>query len=166
MQMQNGKFGPRPKILSHFAIERLEQRTLLSVSLVADLNTNTASSSPFGIADGGNGRAFFFANDGLHGEEPYITDGTSLGIIQDMVMPPREVVRALGPPGFRWAAGLGANSIQTLLCIAEDEPQKGRRRPRAEPVAPASTRPGPRPRPRREPGREVLTVVQASLARQ
>ena len=51
-------------------------------------------------------------------------DGTSLGIIQDMVMPPREVVRALGPPGFRWAAGLGANSIQTLLCIAEDEPQK------------------------------------------
>jgi choline dehydrogenase-like flavoprotein len=52
------------------------------------------------------------------------TDGTSLGIIQDMVMPPRDVVRALGPPGFRWAAALGANSIQTLLCIAEDEPQK------------------------------------------
>jgi len=50
-------------------------------------------------------------------------DGTSLGIIQDMVMPPREVVRALGPPGFRWAAGLGANNLQTLLCIAEDEPQ-------------------------------------------
>jgi choline dehydrogenase-like flavoprotein len=50
-------------------------------------------------------------------------DGTSLGIIQDMVMPPREVVRALGPRGFRWAAGLGADHIQTLLCIAEDEPQ-------------------------------------------
>jgi len=50
-------------------------------------------------------------------------DGTSLGIIQDMVMPPREVVRALGPPGFRWAAALGANNLQSLLCIAEDEPQ-------------------------------------------
>jgi choline dehydrogenase-like flavoprotein len=50
-------------------------------------------------------------------------DGTSLGIIQDMVMPPREVVRALGPRGFRWAAAIGADNIQTLLCIAEDEPQ-------------------------------------------
>src|SRR4029078_12218314 len=51
-------------------------------------------------------------------------DGTSLGIIQDMVMPPRDVVRSLGPPGFRWAATLGANNLQTLLCIAEDDPQK------------------------------------------
>ena len=51
-------------------------------------------------------------------------DGTSLGIIQDMVMPPREVMRALGPPGFRWAAWLGANNLQTLLCIAEDDAQK------------------------------------------
>jgi choline dehydrogenase-like flavoprotein len=50
-------------------------------------------------------------------------DGTALGIIQDMCMPPREVVRALGPRGFRWAAALSANNIQTLLCIAEDEPQ-------------------------------------------
>jgi choline dehydrogenase-like flavoprotein len=50
-------------------------------------------------------------------------DGTALGIIQDMCMPPREVVRALGPRGFRWAASLSANNIQTLLCIAEDEPQ-------------------------------------------
>jgi len=51
-------------------------------------------------------------------------DGTALGVIQDMVMPPREVVRALGPRGFRWAAGLGADNIQTLLCVAEDEPQR------------------------------------------
>lgn len=50
-------------------------------------------------------------------------DGTALGIIQDMCMPPREVVRALGPAGFRWAAAASANRIQTLLCIAEDEPQ-------------------------------------------
>jgi choline dehydrogenase-like flavoprotein len=50
-------------------------------------------------------------------------DGTALGVIQDMCMPPREVVRALGPAGFRWAAAASANRIQTLLCIAEDEPQ-------------------------------------------
>jgi choline dehydrogenase-like flavoprotein len=48
-------------------------------------------------------------------------DGTALGVIQDMCMPPREVVRALGPPGFRWAASLSAANIQTLLCVAEDE---------------------------------------------
>jgi len=50
-------------------------------------------------------------------------DGTALGIIQDICMPPREVVRALGPRGFRWAASLSAASIQTLLCLAEDEPR-------------------------------------------
>ena len=33
------------------------------------------------------------------------------------------MVRALGPRGFRWAASLSADSIQTLLCVAEDEPR-------------------------------------------
>jgi choline dehydrogenase-like flavoprotein len=50
-------------------------------------------------------------------------DGTALGVIQDMCMPPREVVRALGPRGFRWAAAVSAERIQTLLCIAEDDAQ-------------------------------------------
>ncbi len=55
------------------------------------------------------------------------TDGTALGVIQDMCMPPPDVVRALGPRGFRWAAYLGASHIQTLLCIAEDESQPDNR---------------------------------------
>ncbi len=50
-------------------------------------------------------------------------DGTAVGVIQDMCMPPPEVVRALGPTGFRWAASLSAGFIQTLICIAEDEPR-------------------------------------------
>jgi choline dehydrogenase-like flavoprotein len=50
-------------------------------------------------------------------------EGTALGVIQDMCMPPREVVRALGPRGFRWAAAMSADRIQTLLCVAEDEPR-------------------------------------------
>jgi choline dehydrogenase-like flavoprotein len=49
------------------------------------------------------------------------TDGTALGVIQDMCMPPREVVRVLGPRGFRWAAAVSADRLQTLLCVAEDE---------------------------------------------
>jgi len=56
-------------------------------------------------------------------ESVRLQDGTALGVIQDMCMPPREVVRALGPAGFRWAAAASANRIQTLLCIGEDEPQ-------------------------------------------
>ena len=69
------------------------------------------------------------------------SDGTALGIIQDMCMPPREVVRALGPSGFKWAASVSADRIQSLLCIAEDEAQAENRvtssADRARPVRPA-----------------------------
>ncbi len=64
-------------------------------------------------------------------------DGTALGVIQDMCMPPREVVRALGPPGFRWAASLAAGSIQTLLCIAEDDARWDNRVTLVQPAADA-----------------------------
>jgi choline dehydrogenase-like flavoprotein len=53
--------------------------------------------------------------------------GKAVGIIQDMCMPPPEVVRQKGPPGFRWAASLAAASIQTLICIAEDDAQADNR---------------------------------------
>ncbi|HVR64590.1 MAG TPA: GMC family oxidoreductase [Polyangia bacterium] len=54
-------------------------------------------------------------------------DGKAVGIIQDMCMPPPDVVRLKGPRGFRWAAALVASSIQTLICIAEDEAQRENR---------------------------------------
>jgi len=60
-------------------------------------------------------------------EQGRAEDGMAIGIIQDMCMPPAEVVRALGPQGFRWAASLSAGFIQSLICIAEDEPQAGNR---------------------------------------
>ncbi len=50
-------------------------------------------------------------------------DGRAVGVIQDLCLPPAEVVRAKGPPGLRGAAGLVAGHLQTLLCIAEDEPR-------------------------------------------
>ncbi len=56
-----------------------------------------------------------------HYESARASDGTALGVIEDVCTPPREVVRGLGPRGFRWAASMGADRIQTLLCIAEDE---------------------------------------------
>ena len=60
-------------------------------------------------------------------EEVRGTDGTALGIIQDMCMPPPDVVRELGPPGFRWAAAVSADRLQTLICIAEDDPRPDNR---------------------------------------
>ena len=54
-------------------------------------------------------------------------DGYAVGVIQDLCLPPREVVRANGPRGLRWAAALSADYIQTLICIAEDEPQRDNR---------------------------------------
>ena len=71
------------------------------------------------------------------------SDGTALGIIQDMCMPPREVVRVQGPPGFRWAASVSAARMQTLLCIAEDEARArkpGRARARSNRCCRASGR--------------------------
>ncbi len=44
-------------------------------------------------------------------------EGTALGI-QDTCRPSREVVRVLGPPGFRRAAAVSADRTQTPLCIA------------------------------------------------
>ena len=50
-----------------------------SASMVADINLATATSNVSSLADLGNGKAVFFAADGFHGEEPYVTDGTAAG---------------------------------------------------------------------------------------
>ena len=50
--------------------------------LVADINRGEAGfsgSSPSGFAALGGGRAIFAANDGVHGFEPWVTDGTEEG---------------------------------------------------------------------------------------
>ncbi|HEX5244753.1 MAG TPA: ELWxxDGT repeat protein, partial [Tepidisphaeraceae bacterium] len=61
--------------------ESLERRMLLSVSasMVADINQATADSNPSVYGDLGNGKTVFYANDGFHGQEPFVTDGTAAG---------------------------------------------------------------------------------------
>ncbi len=56
-------------------------------------------------------------------EQERATTQRAVGVIQDMMMPPPEVVRVMAPGGFRWLAYKFAARIQTLICIAEDEPQ-------------------------------------------
>ena len=63
-----------------------------------------------------------------HYESVRDADGTALGIIQDMCMPPREVVRALGPPGFRWAAAVSAERIRDVAVHRRGRPSGGQRR--------------------------------------
>ena len=80
------------------AAETLERRTLLSASLVRDLNLDTASSAPFSVTDV-NGTAFFYANDGVHGYELWKSDGTPGGtaLIKD-INP--GAGHSAGPPSF------------------------------------------------------------------
>jgi ELWxxDGT repeat protein len=60
-------------------LEVLEDRTLLSVALLGDLNTTaSASANPGGLVNL-NGTAYFFANDGTHGNELWKSDGTGNG---------------------------------------------------------------------------------------
>jgi len=61
--------------------ESLESRMLLSASatMVADINQSTADSNVSLLASLGNGKVVFFASDGFHGAEPFVTDGTAAG---------------------------------------------------------------------------------------
>ena len=47
--------------------------------MVADIDSGYASSNPYGFTALGDGRVLFSANDGTHGSELWITDGTAAG---------------------------------------------------------------------------------------
>lgn len=59
-------------------IESLEARRLLSVSLVEDINRTSPPSDPNSIVRAG-GQVYFTADDGVHGRELWVTDGTEEG---------------------------------------------------------------------------------------
>jgi len=110
-----------PALMLHSGLGRLDQSGALGRHLMRHCNAMVGYVFPFRTNPESVNHKQICITDRY--ESARATDGTALGVIQDMCMPPREVVRVLGPPGFRWAASLSAARIQTLLCIAEDEPR-------------------------------------------
>ncbi len=110
-----------PALMLRSDLARLDQSGALGRNLMRHCNAMVGYVFPFRTNPGAINHKQICITDRY--ESVRAEDGTALGVIQDMCMPPREVVRALGPRGFRWAASVSADSIQTLLCVAEDEPR-------------------------------------------
>lgn len=53
--------------------------------------------------------------------------GTAVGLIQDIYTPAPPIIRHHAPWGFKIVAGLLASRMQSLLCIAEDDPHRENR---------------------------------------
>ena len=63
--------------------------TTAGTYLIKDINPGSGSAAAYGIFDFkplGGGLAMFIANDGIHGAEPWVTDGTAAGtrLIKDI----------------------------------------------------------------------------------
>jgi ELWxxDGT repeat protein len=82
----------RPRRLK---LDVLENRVLLSATLLEDINRTTLSSEPSSIIAVGT-ISYFLANDGIHGEGLWRTDGTGIGT---------RLIRAVNPKSGLVAAG-------------------------------------------------------------
>lgn len=80
-----GRIGAR-RFTRQLCLETLEDRTLMSLSLVADINPGTGSSSPSQLVNV-SGHLFFTANNGSNGVQLWETDGSSGGTHQVVINP-------------------------------------------------------------------------------
>jgi ELWxxDGT repeat protein len=89
---------------SGFAVSALEPRLLLAATMVKDINTDSISSNPARFV-ALNGKTLFRADDGVHGNEWFVTNGSAqgTGLLLDV------------NPGHAGSAPLGAAPAFTLL---------------------------------------------------
>jgi choline dehydrogenase-like flavoprotein len=110
-----------PAVLLRSRLDHLPQHPLVGANLMRHCNAFVTYAFPF---ETGSSEVFHkqlcftdFYED-LRGDL-----GTSVGIIQDMCMPPAEVVKHYAPTGLKTVASVAAKYLLGLLCVAEDEPQ-------------------------------------------
>jgi ELWxxDGT repeat protein len=80
LQMHEAKKHIRHQTRFRPQVERLEDRVTPSAVLVKDIWPGVLGSNPQGITDV-NGTIFFAANDGTHGKELWMSDGTEAGTV-------------------------------------------------------------------------------------
>jgi ELWxxDGT repeat protein len=95
----------------------LERRALLSADLVADINPGTLGSDvtdalqPVGFQRAG-GRVYYQANDGIHGDEVWTSDGTAVGTRMVADLSP-------GPAGTRVQQAVAAGGLFFFVRVVD-----------------------------------------------
>jgi ELWxxDGT repeat protein/probable HAF family extracellular repeat protein len=109
--------GIRPKrpVPGPLTVEALEDRCLLSATLVKDVNPGAADSSPAGLVNV-QGQLFFAASDGSHGVELWKSDGTAAGtnLVKDV------------NPGSAGSAPADLTAVNGTLYFTADDGSHGR----------------------------------------
>ncbi len=114
-----------PAVLLRSGLERYDRSGLIGRQLMRHCNAMIGALFPFRINPEQANHKQICLSD-LY-EEARERDGTAVGLIQDMCMPPKDAVRYLAPAGFRYAAATFSSFIQSVICVAEDRPRRNNR---------------------------------------
>lgn len=114
-----------PAILLRSGLERYDRSGLLGRNLMRHCNAMLGALFPFRINPEQTNHKQICMTD-LY-EQVREEQGTAVGVIQDMCMPPPAAVRHLAPAGLRLAAATFSSFIQSVICIAEDAPREDNR---------------------------------------
>jgi choline dehydrogenase-like flavoprotein len=114
-----------PAILLRSGLERFDRSGMLGRYLMRHCNAMLGALFPFRINPEQANHKQICLSD-LY-EDVRAEQGTAVGVIQDMCMPPADAVRHLAPAGFRLAAATFSSFIQSVICVAEDRPREQNR---------------------------------------
>lgn len=110
-----------PAIFLRSGLDRLDVSGALGRNLMRHCNAIVGCWFPFKINLGANNYKQLCFTD--YYEDLRGLSGSSVGVIQDMLMPPPDGSRHKAPRGFKRLSAFFNPYIQCLLCVAEDKPQ-------------------------------------------